>query len=104
MAMAAPERIERVPISELLNPGLFSPIASTAALKTATTISFGVMCWILPFLQTAETGVSSFVPGVTSDSFYYCISDLDGAHEGVICAFSRHSVVPFIFLLEFKGN
>ena len=56
------ERREWVPISEILNPSLSSPIAFAAAPK-AVIISSEVTCWILPFFHTAETGVSSSAPG-----------------------------------------
>ena len=41
---------------------------------------------------------------VTSDSVYYCMPNLDGAHEGMIGVFLSYSVIPFIFLFEFEGD
>ena len=44
-----------------LEPSTSSPIAAMASLRAATN-STDMMCSILPFLQTAETGVSSVSP------------------------------------------
>lgn len=61
IAMAPPDLIEWVPKSPFLTPSESHPMDS-AAVSIALTISFEVMCSILLFLQTAETGVFSSQP------------------------------------------
>ena len=57
----APDLIEWVPKSPFLTPRDSHPMAS-AAVSIALTICFEVMCSILLFFHTAETGVLSLLP------------------------------------------
>jgi hypothetical protein len=62
IAIAAPDLIEWVPISPFSMLTLSLPTASTAASRAFTSMA-DVTCSMRQFLQTADTGVSSFAPG-----------------------------------------
>ena len=93
MAIAAPDRIEWVPISCVAIPRRLQPVASTPARREFVIID-DVMCSSLLFDQKAETLVSSLVLGydkILLTMFAHCLT----GHNTSCCV--RHCMIFSIF-------
>ena len=93
MAMAAPDRMEWVPISWVEIPRRLQPVASTPA-RNEFVIIAEVMCSSLLFDQKAETLVFSFVLGYDKILLTILAHCLTG-HNTSCCV--RHCMIFSIF-------